>query len=309
MDYLPKVSVVVPALNEEARIGGCIEALKNQNYPSSKVEIIVVDNNSTDRTADYVRSLGVTCLFERKQNAEAARNTGVRGSSGEILAFTDADCRPTKDWLRFAVAKLHSADLVAGHIKFSFAAKTPTVWEMYDAVFNLQHVQSVGERGIAFTANLLVRRHVFDELGGFPEDCFGGGDLLLTRKATSDGKTLVFEPEATIIHPARSFRDLAKKAFRIGREKGSSWIKDIYEKSPRHSGSKFRKPHFIGMHPHAIATRMRSQDLRFSTSCYFVLVACNLVYLAIGMLGFINGSIRSLFVKRPVKGVTSGLID
>src|SRR5688572_8958532 len=111
---LPFVSVIVPVLNDEARIGGCVAALLAQDYPRERYEVIVVDNGSTDRTYEVVRGYPVTLLSEAQiRSSFAARNKGMREAVGEIFAFTDSDCTPAPQWLAEGVRAIQAgADLV-----------------------------------------------------------------------------------------------------------------------------------------------------------------------------------------------------
>ncbi len=84
------ISVVVPAFNEEKFIGRCLEALKRQDF-SEKYEIIVVDNNSTDKTAQIAKRMGVKVVSEKKQGDVFALRKGCSEAQGEIIAITDAE--------------------------------------------------------------------------------------------------------------------------------------------------------------------------------------------------------------------------
>lgn len=86
----PTVSVVIPAYNAEPFIGAAIESIVNQCYPN--MEIIVVDDGSTDRTAEIAQRFGVVrCVRQPNRGISAARNTGIQASHGEVLGFLDAD--------------------------------------------------------------------------------------------------------------------------------------------------------------------------------------------------------------------------
>ena len=101
MNNQPFISIIVPVYNGENIIGACLKSLLAQDYPKDKYEVIAVDNNSKDKTADIIKEYSVHYLFESKvQGSYAARNTGVRHAKGEILAFTDADCVADKGWLK-----------------------------------------------------------------------------------------------------------------------------------------------------------------------------------------------------------------
>src|SRR5579862_2632146 len=93
-------SVVVPFYNAERTIEKCIHALMAQSYPADRYEILMVDNNSTDTSANIVRSYpAVHYLKEGKQGSYAARNNGIAAAKGTVVAFTDPDCVPREDWL------------------------------------------------------------------------------------------------------------------------------------------------------------------------------------------------------------------
>jgi glycosyltransferase involved in cell wall biosynthesis len=96
-----KISVVLPVYNAETYIEDCIRALLSQNYPVDQYEIIMVDNNSKDRSPEIIKRYpDIKYLKRSKQGSYAARNTGILQAKGEIIAFTDADCEPSVDWLK-----------------------------------------------------------------------------------------------------------------------------------------------------------------------------------------------------------------
>src|SRR5262249_49673621 len=117
---LPTVTVIVPAHNAEATIRTCLEALLAQDWPRDALELIVVDNRSTDATAAVVAEHPVRSLDEhRVQSSYAARNRGVAASHGDLLAFTDADCVPDPGWVRAFAGAFddHQVGLAAGPIE------------------------------------------------------------------------------------------------------------------------------------------------------------------------------------------------
>ncbi len=92
-----RVSVVIPAYNEENFIGNCLKALKDQAVQPD--EVIVVDNNSSDNTAKIAREMGATVVLEKKAGITPARNAGFNKAKGGIIARCDADTRPFPDWI------------------------------------------------------------------------------------------------------------------------------------------------------------------------------------------------------------------
>jgi cellulose synthase/poly-beta-1,6-N-acetylglucosamine synthase-like glycosyltransferase len=98
---LPSISVLVPAYNEERTITGTLEALRCQDYPKDKLNVIVIDDGSTDRTADVVRQFGGVILLKKPNGGKAsALNVGLAAADGEMVACVDSDSRPAPDSLR-----------------------------------------------------------------------------------------------------------------------------------------------------------------------------------------------------------------
>jgi glycosyltransferase involved in cell wall biosynthesis len=213
------VSVIVPVYNDRRRIVTCIRALLAQTYPRDRYEVIVVDNGSTDGTAEVAAREPVTVLVERRiRTSYAARNRGLSAAKGEVIAFTDADCTPSPRWLEAGVGALeaHGADLAGGAVRFVASAR-PSGAEVYDSISNMQQERSIGERGVAKTANLMVRAAVFAAVGPFPAEMPSGGDVAWTGRATGQGFRLVYAPEAEVTHPTRRLLALLGKQYRVGR--------------------------------------------------------------------------------------------
>ncbi len=108
---LPPVSIIVPVYNGEGTIAECVHALLALDYPKRLVQIIVVDNNSTDNTSDILQQFdSIDVVFEPKQGAYQARNTGIELAEHDLIAFTDADCIPKPRWLLRLVDSLNIPD-------------------------------------------------------------------------------------------------------------------------------------------------------------------------------------------------------
>ncbi len=122
------ISVVIPAYNEEKRIEACLRSVFHQTQ--LPFEVIVVDNNSTDNTAEIARSLGARVIIEKKQGITFARNAGFNASRGEIIARTDADTIVPHDWVEKIskhFEKDASLDAVSGPAIFGIRVFTPLV--------------------------------------------------------------------------------------------------------------------------------------------------------------------------------------
>src|SRR3989344_6165738 len=100
----PKISIIIPSYNEEKLLPRCLTALKNQNYPKENYEIMVLDNGSTDQTAQSAKKMGATVyLYTKVHKGGAILQFGAKKANAPIIAFTDADTKAPSDWLKTAV--------------------------------------------------------------------------------------------------------------------------------------------------------------------------------------------------------------
>jgi len=221
----PRVSVIVPVYNAENFLPRLIASLRAQTYPRKLVEIIMVDNLSTDRSAETIAALpDVQALSQTEYRTPGAtRNAGIRAATGDVLAFIDADCRASADWLARGVAALEAGpDRVAGRVEFAMSAH-PNLYEIFDAAVNFGQADFVS-RGWSGTGNLFVRRGLFDELGLFDPALRSAEDCEFGLRAAAAGKTLAYEPRAVVRHDARrTFMSLLKKWIRTEYGAAQAW--------------------------------------------------------------------------------------
>lgn len=218
----PTITVIIPTYNSNATLAFCLEALAAQDYPASDFEVIVVDNASSPpvrATREFDFSLRI--VVETRPGSYAARNRGIALARGELIAFTDADCIPDPGWLSVAAAHMRdhpSTDLVGGRIDLTFATPgAPTLVELYDVVTDAFPQRRYIERNhFAVTANLIVRKAVFERVGPFDASLRSGGDGQWTRRAHDKGCVLEYCDAAVVRHPARSsVAEIARQRRRI----------------------------------------------------------------------------------------------
>lgn len=197
------VSVIVPVRNGGADLRDLLCALEAQALPRACFEVVIGDDGSTDGGTDglALRDGWARIAPGPPMNSYAARNRAVRVSRGRILAFCDADCRPEPEWLQAGLRAIESADLAAGEIRF-FPPIRRTVWALLDMDSFKDHERQVPQ-GTAETANLFVRREVYDRVGGFDDSLPEHGDFDFVQRCLADGASLVYAPEAVVWHPIR----------------------------------------------------------------------------------------------------------
>lgn len=215
------VSVIVPVWNDAERLSGCLGALEAQTYPAHLYEVIVVDNDSVDSVVDAAAPYACARVVrEEIPGSYAARNRGVAHARGEVIAFTDADCIPTPDWLERGVDHLTRGDgcpIIAGRIEiFSRSARQPNSVEQYELLVALAQREFVRRYRFGATANLFTFREVFERVGPFLAEVKSGGDLEWGRRAVGHGYALEYADDACVLHPARaSLKQLYTKIVRV----------------------------------------------------------------------------------------------
>jgi glycosyltransferase involved in cell wall biosynthesis len=215
----PRVSVIVPARNASAKIRRLLAAIQAQTAPRSDHELLIVDDCSTDETRAVVEASDVATLvaLRRHGGPYVARNRGIEAARGDLLAFTDADCQPARDWIErgLASAERTGADLIAGKIDVLLGER-PSAAELVD--FSSWYDQEdFASRGVAATGNLWIRREVISQIGGFDESLMSSGDMDLTERAVSRGYRLEYDGDVIVTHPPESYWHLVKKGYRLGR--------------------------------------------------------------------------------------------
>jgi glycosyltransferase involved in cell wall biosynthesis len=178
----PSVSVVVPVYNEEFGLGMCLEALLKQDYPGS-YEIIVVDNASTDRSAEIARSFGCRVIYETQRGYVHALRAGIARATGTIVAVTDGDSLVPISWLSHCTRLLSRSGVVACSGAFDFFDGAGWV-RLLGAVFGRFNYHLAG-------ANMAFLRSAFDAVGGLDPSINLGADVALGMRLKRVGKVVV----------------------------------------------------------------------------------------------------------------------
>jgi glucosyl-dolichyl phosphate glucuronosyltransferase len=235
------ISVVICTYNRAQSLVQTLEALNGQAVAeNAEVEIVVVNNNSRDNTAEAVEIAAkksrwpLVYLFEKQQGLSYARNTGIKNAKGDVLAFIDDDVIPEKDWLeglRRCFAETN-ADVVAGRIEMLWKCEKPEWFsnEITGPIIS----QNLGPERKKWTnqkqpmigANMAFKKQLFERFGGFREDLgrkgnllIGGEDREIFDRLWNGGCSIYYEPAAMIWHKVEEDR-LSQDYFR-------RWFYDI----------------------------------------------------------------------------------
>jgi cellulose synthase/poly-beta-1,6-N-acetylglucosamine synthase-like glycosyltransferase len=196
------VSVIVPTFNGRHTIADCLVALQNQDWDGS-LEIIVVDDGSSDATMEIVRAFPQVILL-RQTNAgpAAARNRGALAAKGDVLIFTDDDCRPLPDFVRRMVAPLQAETAIVGSKGAYLSQQSGLVPRFRQIEYEERYAIMKGYRYIDFvdTYAAAFRKAAFHSVGGFDEEMLASEDVDLSFRLAATGAHMVFVPDAKVYH-------------------------------------------------------------------------------------------------------------
>lgn len=234
------ISVVIPAYNEERLIGSCLDAFVRQRTRRI-FEIIVVDNASTDRTAQIARSyttrLPVRVINEPRKGRGQARRTGFDHASGDIIASTDADTIVPEDWIETigqVFARYPHAIAITGSVRITDC--DPVTNKMVNVLqpAMMRVGAAIARHQWLNGFNFAVRAPMYVRSGGFDPKLVGLEDCDLARKIGKLGKTL-FVPAMRVRFSGRRFKrglvpgvfDYAKSLARYVKPGGDGYLNDI----------------------------------------------------------------------------------
>jgi len=204
--HTPKVSVVVASYNGARTLKACLDSLQSLNY--ADYEVILVDDGSTDTTPE-IASLYKTLRYFRQENhgLSVARNTGVAAATGEIVAFTDADCRADEDWLHYLVGDLLTSRFtgIGGH-NFLPPEDSPVAAAVLVSPGGPAHVM-LNDRVAEHIpgCNMAFYKCALEEAGGFdPVFTKAGDDVDICWRLQQRGYRIGFNPAGFVWHYRRS---------------------------------------------------------------------------------------------------------
>lgn len=231
----PYCSVIIPFYNSASTIVLCLESISRLNYPKEKLEIILIDNGSTDESADIANSYGVTITSEKSvKSSYAARNKGIRMAQGDLIAFTDSDCIVTPEWLNHLTSEWKNGKYgcFAGEIE---AYQPQSLVELFsERAGFLRQSDTLKNPYMPYakTANAAYRKDVFDHIGLFLPEMTSGGDAdIAWRMQNNLSLHIKYIPEALVYHKHRTSIQGLYNQF-IKYEYGRYYLKKYYPDYP-----------------------------------------------------------------------------
>ena len=221
------LSVIVPVLNMAKTVRDLMESLMRLDYDSDKLEIIVVDGDSKDGTREIVQEYPFRLIQQEGKGLNAARNTGIKYSTGEIIAYTDGDCVVPPGWAKAIVANFRDPgvgfvggtmegydknEALSNYMDETFFRVTPGFRFRVEGT-DLRLLQFPAGANMAFRRSALARVDFFDE-----KIIYGFDDLEPVEELGLKGFRIVLDPEVNVLHQHRStLGGLVKQHFSYGR--------------------------------------------------------------------------------------------
>lgn len=201
----PTVSLVIPVYNAQATIKDCLDSVLALDFPKDELEIILVDNNSTDDTKEIIKKYPVKYIFEPQKGRAFARNAGIREARGAFIAFTDADCVVDINWLKELKKGFENESIVACGGKVLAYGKTNWIQDYIQESCTLAQEGTYNDDNPRFlervvTANAIFRRGIFGKLGYFDENFSTGEDSEMGYRIWLYWHMMKYIPQAIVYH-------------------------------------------------------------------------------------------------------------
>ena len=207
--YFPTITVVVPVYNGAMTIANCLESLLAQTYPADRYEVVVVENGSNDETGAVVARYPVRLFHNEVRGPAAARNRGIHESQSELIAFTDADCIVTPNWLAELVQPFQDPAIGAtgGDIQ-PYRHNQRTDVELFNDENSPWANYLSGKHEFLpqlYTPNAAYRRSLLIAINGFNERILTGEDVEISwRIQMETGTQFAYTRQAIVYHHHRS---------------------------------------------------------------------------------------------------------
>jgi glycosyltransferase involved in cell wall biosynthesis len=194
----PLVSFVIPVRNDAARLRRCLNSITRNDYPRELIEIIVVDNGSTDESARVARGHGAIVMHSAGTSVAELRNRGAKAALGAIIAFADSDHEIDRNWVSTAVDVLSSPAVAATGAPYLPAPDCNWVQRQYDGLRD----RTDGPEEVTWlgSGNLAVKRSAFDRISGFNASLTACEDVDLCNRLRLAGHRIVADPALRSVH-------------------------------------------------------------------------------------------------------------
>jgi mycofactocin glycosyltransferase len=207
--YFPAISVIIPTRDRSKSAVECLESIYAQDYPTDRIEVIVIDDGSQDETQILISAFPCTLLTNAENHGQSyCRNLGVQAAKYEIIAFLDDDCVAGKTWLRDLAQFFRWEEIgaVGGYVDGYYHQSRLDRYEKEFSLLNLgkQIFRSTNDRFFIPTCNMLIRKKAYLEIGGIRETLHIGEDVDFCWRMRDAGQQMLYVPSGVVMHKHRN---------------------------------------------------------------------------------------------------------
>lgn len=223
---LPFASVIIPTFRRPGQLAACLNAMTGLDYSRERFEVLVIDDGSPETldavVAPFLSSLPIRLIRQANRGPAAARNLGLQNACGELVAFTDDDCRPEPDWLLHLARVFEREPEVAlgGAVVNSLSENIFAEASQFLINYLREYYQATGRNGFFTSNNLAFPARLLKQMSGFNEHfpLAAGEDREICDRWLRQGRKLVFVPDAVVSHSHNlSLSGFLRQHFNYGR--------------------------------------------------------------------------------------------
>jgi len=209
---MPFVSILVSVYNSESTIEKCLDSIMALKYPREKLEVIVVDDGSTDKTRELVKDYSIQLVRKEHGGYPSTMNTGIRVAKGDVILNIDSDTYISEDWLVkvFEEFKDPKVGVVGGYVA---TAPTSSFWAKMAGFESEDREDKMNSKYVDFVTSTCTayRKELFSNIGLFNEDLRRGSDEELTQRALRAEWKIVLRKDVICYHEGASLAEYFRK--------------------------------------------------------------------------------------------------
>lgn len=227
MQKSPEVSIIIPVLNQKQNLKTCLDRLFKQIETNPFIEIVVVDNGSTDGTWELIQQLPV-CKAQilHPKSPYACKNKGTEIAGGQIFVFLDSTLQPSDNWLNSGLKKLDAFPdaIITGNSLSRFNSSYPSSYELVDCLYMATIQLAKLNSGVPCN-NIFLKKSIWEKIGCF-ENTRSLSDIEWSRRALSKKIMIIGEENAIAFYTPKKRTPFIKKAKRMGFGRKQFWTQN-----------------------------------------------------------------------------------